>query len=399
MMLCTGSRLCRTAIMPEPVLFMDTDRHRRIVEKDKTVMNESEFCRGYETGGARLVTLRNKAGAEASFTNYGARWVDMALPCGKGRTVQVVLGFDTLEGYGKAGEQYHGAIVGRVCGRISGASFSLDGTVYSLDRNDAYGEPVKNHLHGGMKALHNRFWDVLSVDTSDSGQSVTFVTFSPAGEGGYPGNLRTGVKYTLLPDKNVIVMECMADTDRATVVNLTNHTFFNLSGHSPGMNVGRHELHVFSGRVIECDSELIPTGRLIDDRDCFADFSNGKTIRDAIDSGGPQVMSDGGFTAGYAFPDRYPGDGGIRHVCRLEDRESGRALDMYSDRPSLQVYNGYFMDGSDTGHNGIPYYPNSGLALEPQDYPDAPNRPEFPSVVITPGRPYRQRTEYRFSDI
>lgn len=358
-------------------------------------MDEKAFCRGYEKDGARLITLRNRLGAEASFTNYGARWVDMRLPEGGGACDRVVLGFDTLENYMKAGEQYHGAIVGRVCGRLSGASFRLNGTEYLLDQNDAYGKPVKNHLHGGRRAFHNRFWEVSSVETGVNGQSVTFITFSPDGENGYPGNMQVLVKYTLLPERNAVVMECRAEADCDTVVNLTNHAFFNLSGHSAGMDVGGHRLQVFSGKVIECDAELIPTGRLIDDEACFADFSSPGTIDEAIASGGEQVVSDGGFTVGYAL-----GCGRkmpvCRLVCRLEDEAGSRSLELYSDRPSLQIYNGYFMEGTDIGHDGIPYNSNAGLALEPQDFPDAPNRPEFPSVVIGGDNPYFQRTEYVF---
>lgn len=352
-------------------------------------MDGAEFCRGYGKYGARLITLRNKAGAEASFTNYGARWVDMALCDG----TRAVLGFDSLDGYITAGEQFHGAAVGRVCGRISGASFSLDGVVYPLEQNDAYGSPVKNHLHGGRQAFHNRFWKVVSVDTDGDAQSVSFSTFSPDRENGYPGNLQVIVKYTLLPYEDTVIMKCRAETDIDTVVNLTNHTFFNLSGHSAGMSVADQKLKIFFGQVIECDTELIPTGRLIDDRNCFLDFSEPKTIGEAISAGGPRVISDGGFSAAYAL---CPGSGGCRHVCRLEDENSGRFLDMYSDRPSLQVYNGYFMDGCDIGHEGVPYFPDSGLAIEPQDFPDAPNRPEFPSIVIRPDMPYSQWTEYRF---
>lgn len=142
-------------------------------------MEESIFCFGYEGQGARLITLKNNIGTEVSFTNYGARWVDMKLSEKFGKNVQVVLGFDSLQAYFNAGEQYHGAMVGRVCGRISGAHFTLNGINYQLNSNDAYGKPVKNHLHGGYRGFHNRFWKVISIETSPETESVTFGLFSP----------------------------------------------------------------------------------------------------------------------------------------------------------------------------------------------------------------------------
>ena len=235
-------------------------------------ITEKDFCEGFEAQGACLITLRNRKGCKACFTNYGARWVGMSLCgsqqggasqdgalsgesllCGEplsgsswdggsAEPAEVVLGFDTLRAYMEAGEKYHGAIVGRVCGRIGGASFELDGRRCRLVSNDVYGRPVKNHLHGGVQAFHNRFWEAETFRTPEGDEAVAFSLCSRDGEEGYPGNLQVKVTYTLRSDSDTLVMECRADTDRPTVVNLTNHAFFNLAGHTAPMNAAQQRM-------------------------------------------------------------------------------------------------------------------------------------------------------------
>lgn len=366
------------------------------MESCKAYMNESIFLHGFEYTKARLITLRNGLGSTASFTNYGARWVDMALANSDGNAVQVVLGFDALQGYMDAGEKYHGAIVGRVCGRMKGAAFTLNGHTYALAANDAFGEPVKNHLHGGIHAFHNQFWDAEKFLTPNGDEAVRFSLFSPDGEEGYPGNLKVTVIYTLLQNSDTVVLECRAITDQPTVVNLTNHAFFNLAGHSDGMSVARQRLTLNTDRMIVCDDQLIPTGEVARTTGTFADFSKGQTLAESIANGNEQVRNDGGYTLAYALDREGKFPIKPRFVARLEEPESGRYLELFTDRPSLQLYNGYFMDGADRGHNGTPYFASAGLALEPQDFPDAPNQPHFPSIEITPEHPYRQITEYHF---
>ena len=366
-------------------------------------ITEKDFCEGFETQGARLITLRNRNGCRAAFTNYGARWAGMSLDgslqdgVSPGAT-DVVLGFDTLRAYTTAGEKYHGAIVGRVCGRIGGASFELGGRRYRLVSNDVYGKPVKNHLHGGVQAFHNRFWAAETFLTAEGDEAVAFSLCSRDGEEGYPGNLQVTVTYTLRADSDTLVMECRAHTDRPTMVNLTNHAFFNLAGHVAPMNAAQQRMTLAAGRMAECDDELIPTGVLTPVAGTYADFTAGRTLAEAIASGDGQVRADNGFTIAYALDDcRNSTESRVcRFAARLEDPVSGRCLEIFTDRPSVQVYNGYFMDGSDRGHGGVPYFANAGIAIEPQGFPDAPNRPEFPSIAIDPEHPYRQRTEYVF---
>ena len=327
------------------------------------LLSASVFSGEGSTSSAELVTLKNRNGLVAQFTNYGARWVSMWTPDRNGRMGDIVLGFDTLDGYLTAGEQYHGAIVGRVCGRINNARFTLEGQEFLLASNDAYGKPVRNHLHGGMAAFHNRFWKSRLFVTSPGEEAVEFTTCSPNGEEGYPGNLEVKVTY-LLKDNNTLRMECEATTDRLTPVNLTNHAFFNLQssfGITDKKNVLSHNLTLNASAIIECDNELIPTGRLLSVNDTLLDFRLPHTI-----------------------------------ASSLSDEISGRKMDIYTNQQSVQVYNGYFMDGTDIGKRDTPYYASAGIAIETQGYPDAPNQPSFPSILIDKTEKYRHVAEYQF---
>lgn len=355
-------------------------------------INESQFLDNAEGNTFRLITLQNKNGLCAQFTNYGARWVSMWVPDKEGISENILLGFDKLSGYKKAGEQYHGAVVGRVCGRIGNAAFNLNGKTYRLASNDVYGKPVKNHLHGGIQAFHNRVWDIRSVNREKE-ESVTFSLFSMDGEEGYPGNLRVYVTYTLT-DGDALRMECYALTDKPTPVNLTNHAFFNLAGKQSLKSILDHTLTLCASSVIECDEELLPTGKLLPVEGRFYDFRNSRTLAQSLALADENTRKDNGFSLAFVWDT--PRELSVP-MAILEDRVSGRRLELCSNQPSLQVYTGYFMDGTDIGPGDIPYFANAGLALEPQGFPDAPNHPEFPSVIIDKDKPYRHVTEYRFS--
>ncbi len=341
-----------------------------------------------------FITLRNSIGCEATFAEYGARWVDLSLPDGKGGVVRPVLGFDTFEGYVKAGEQYHGAMVGRVCGRMAGASFSLGGNIYGLEHNDSYGQPLRNHLHGGVKAFHNRMWHGTRMMAEDGSEAVRFRLSSPDGENGYPGNVEVSVMYVLLKNSHTVRICVDATTDSVTPLNLTNHAFFNLQGHSSKMDASSHKLWLAPCRLVECDSQLIPTGRLLEVDGEYYDFTSApQTIREAIDDASEQVRMDGGFSLAFGMNEY---DGSIKAVASLEDPRSGRRLDVATDQPSIQIYTGYFMDGSDVGHCGSRYFKTAGIAMETQGYPDAMHNENFPSILCWPEKPYRSVTEYRF---
>lgn len=361
------------------------------------LLSASTFSGRSQASSAELVTLRNRNGLIAQFTNYGARWVSMWTPDRNGNMCDIILGFDTLDGYLTAGERYHGAIVGRVCGRISNARFTLGGEDYLLASNDVYGKPVRNHLHGGIDAFHNRFWEYRTFVTLSGEEAVEFTTCSPNGEEGYPGNLEVKVTY-ILKENNVLRMECEATTDHPTPVNLTNHAFFNLQTSSDltyKKNVLSHSLTLNGSAIIECDSELIPTGRLLPVDNTLLDFRSPRTIASSLTEEHPQIQKGKGFSLAYAL-DRKDADV-LNFAARLSDEISGKSLSIYTNQPSAQVYNGYFMDGTDIGKNKTPYYASAGIAIETQGYPDAPNQPSFPSIGIDESDKYSHITEYQFT--
>lgn len=339
----------------------------------------------------RLFTLQNQNGLTAQFTNYGARWVSMFTPDRKGTFADVLLGFDTFEGYLNAGEQYHGAIVGRVCGRIQDASFTLNKKHYNLAANDAYGAPIRNHLHGGIRGFHRVVWNSELSSTPEGEESIIFSYLSPDREEGYPGTLRVTATYTL-KQNNVLELICTAVTDQPTYVNLTNHAFFNLSGNMerPAIN---HLLTLNASSLIACNRHLLPTGKLIKVKGTSLDFTVPRTIAGTLIQPHSQMQSPKGYSLAYALNTT---SDATTFAARLEDKPSGRCMEIYTNQPSLQLYTGYFMDGTDIGKYQIPYHSTSGIALEPQGYPDAPHHPEFPSILLQPGQKYEYREEVYF---
>lgn len=346
-------------------------------------------------------TLRNRNGAIARFIAYGARWVNMWIPDAAGTLCDVILGFDSPDAYRTAAEQYHGALVGRVCGRIGHASFTLQGKAYRLAANDVYGKPHPNHLHGGIHGFHTRVWQGTKHVDSNGDEAVTFRYFSPAGEEGYPGNVEVTATYTLRAS-NALSLVCRAVTDGNTPLNITNHAFFNLQMDNGIKNGAAQVLTVPASRLIECNEELLPTGRLIPVDSLPVDFRTPKRIADAFDSDYASIRLDQGFSVAYALdkegiPSMEGTTGSLSLAAILTAGDSGRKLEVYTNQPSLQVYTGYFMDGADKGKNQVPYFKSAGIALEPQGFPDAPNHPGFPSVILKAGEVYRYETEYRFS--
>lgn len=340
----------------------------------------------------QVITLRNSNGLVARFSPYGARWLDMFVPDRNGCFDDVLLGFSDLAGYECASEQYYGAIVGRVCGRIKNAHFSIGEESYDLAANDIYGKPTFNHLHGGFLGFHNRFWD-SSVKQNEKGEeTVVFTCLSEDGEEGYPGNISISVSYTLTDD-NSIEMVCKATTDKVTPINVTNHAFFNLSGVRKNIDVLSHTLRLCSSQIIACDDELIPTGELISVAGTVLDFRKPQQISDALVTDYLGIKRQNGFSLAYTLCN----ENGRSLAAELYDKNSGRRLSIYTNQPSLQVYTGYLMDGSDVGKGNIPYYANAGIALETQGYPDAVHWKCFPSVFLDTDEEYLQYTKYKFS--
>ena len=328
-----------------------------------------------------LYTLSNGSGVEASITNYGGIVTSLKMPDIHREFADVVLGFETLEEY-RANSLYFGCLVGRYANRIAGGRFRLDGREYAVAQNDG-----ANHLHGGHQGFDKVVWDSRPVDDA-MGQALELTYVSRDGEEGFPGNLMVRVVYRLT-ELNELVIEYLAATDARTVVCLTHHSYFNLSA-SP--TILDHHLSVRAGRVTAVDAELIPTGELQEVTGSDLDLQLPVRLGDILTKPAEYLVA-GGLDHNFVLGD---GDSELPAAI-LEDRRSGRKMAVFTTEPALQVYSGNFLDGTVTGKRGVKYQKYSGICLEAQHFPDSPNKPLFPSVILSPGEVYRQTTKYQFS--
>ncbi len=332
-----------------------------------------------------LYTLTNARGMVAKVATYGGIVTELHVPDRNGKLGDVVLGFDNLEAYLK-GHPYFGCITGRVANRIANGKFTLDGKEYTLAVNNG-----PNHLHGGIKGFDKAVWAARILPNSETRPGVELTYTSPDGEEGYPGNLKVTVRYILTPN-NALRIEYEATTDKPTIVNLTNHSYFNLAGKG---DVLEHELRLFASRYTPTDSNLIPTGELKPVAGTPMDFTTPAKI-------GARIAQTGGDPTGYDHNyviDQQAGSGANRPARAAEVYEptTGRVLSMRTTEPGVQLYTGNFLDGSLTGKGGVVYGKHAGFCLEAQKFPNAVNTPGFPSVVLRPGETYRQITVYAFS--
>ena len=315
----------------------------------------------------------------ASVMNYGATLVSLDVPDRAGNCADVVLGFDTLEDYLLYNRPFFGSVVGRFANRIARGRFTLDGVEYQLAVNNG-----PNHLHGGIKGFDKVFWQADPVRAGDD--TVRFHYLSRDGEEGYPGNLSVTVAYTLT-DKNELRIEYGAVTDKPTPVNLTNHAYFNLAG--DGQVLG-HELTILADCFLPVDDGLIPTGEIKPVKDTPMDFTQPTAIGSRID----QVGSDPrGYDHSYVLPNR---NRKPALVARVREPHSGRVMEVSTTEPAIQLYTANYLDGSLRGKDGRSYGQYCGLCLETQHLPDSVNRPQFPSVILRPGKTYSQKTFFRF---
>lgn len=330
-----------------------------------------------------LYTLRG-GDVTLQATNYGARVVTLFTPDREGRYEDIVLGYDAIGRYlDNPGERFLGAVVGPCANRIAGGRFTLDGECYTLPQND-HGQT----LHGGERGLDRVVWDV--AEATDSTLVLTYV--HPDGAEGFPGNLSIRMTYALTSG-NEFRIDYEATTDRATVVNISHHSFFNLKGEGNG-TILDHELMIPGSRITPVDEKLIPTGELADVAGTPFDFRTPTPIGARIDADDAQLRNGRGYDMNWVIDRRTPD--GIELLASVREPASGRTLEVWSDQPALQFYSGNFFDGSTTGKYGRPLRFRESLALESQKYPDGPNRPEFPSVVLRPGEVYTHTCIYRF---
>jgi aldose 1-epimerase len=328
-----------------------------------------------------LYTLRNARGTFANVADYGCIITELHVADRHGQLDNVVLGFDNLDQY-LAGHPYFGALVGRVANRIAGGRFSLDGQQYSLAVNNG-----PNHLHGGLKGFDKRVWDARPLPPSEGAQAIRFHRLSPNGEEGYPGTLDVIVTYTLT-DADELRLDYRASTDRPTLVNLTNHSYFNLAGSGDTLAT---ELWIDADRYTPTDQTLIPTGELRSVRGTPLNFRTPKPIGRDLDQLKP-------FPGGYDHNLVLNGGGRtLALAARAHDLATGRVLEVLTTQPGIQLYNGILLDGTLVGSGGVRYGHFAGFCLETQHFPDAINHPEFPSVVLRPGELFESTTEWRFS--
>jgi aldose 1-epimerase len=333
-----------------------------------------------------LYVLTNKGGVEAAITTYGGAVVSLKVPDRNGKLGDVVLGYDSAEGYVND-KSYFGAIVGRYGNRIGHAQFSLDGKTYTLAKNNG-----ENSLHGGIKGFNKAVWVAKEISMK-GGQSLKLSYLSKDGEEGFPGNLKVSVTYTLT-DANALQIEYSATTDKKTVVNLTNHSYFNLAGPGSGDILG-HQLMIQADQLTPVDAGLIPTGELRDVAGTPFDFREATAIGARIDQDEEQLKLGGGYDHNFVLRRAAYVEESL--AARAVEPTSGRVLEVWTTEPGVQFYTGNFLDGTAKGKDGIAYTKRSAFCLETQHYPDSPNQPKFPSVILNPGERYHTITAYKFS--
>ena len=333
-----------------------------------------------------LFTLANAHGIEVRAMTYGAIITSIRTPDRRGRVEDVVLGFDSLPGY-LGGSPYFGAVVGRYANRIAGGRFTLEGVTYQLARNNG-----PNSLHGGNRGFDKVLWSGEPFH-SDTGVGVRFRYDSPDGEEGYPGKLSVQVTYTLTA-RDELIVDYDATTDKATPVNLSQHTYWNLHGEGRG-DILDHVLTLDATTFTPVDSTLIPTGEIASVAGTPFDFRKSTAIGARIDQPHQQLQFGKGYDHNWVIAPA--GKAAVRHVARLADPVSGRVLDISTTEPGVQFYSGNFLDGTIRGKGGRSYGYRTGLCLETQHFPDSPNHATFPSTVLRLGQRYHSRTVFAFS--
>jgi len=347
------------------------------------IPDSASFTADVQGQKVKLFTLKNNSGATVAITNYGGRLVSLLVPDKDGKATDVILGYDSLKSYQKPKEPYFGAIIGRYGNRIAKGKFILDGKAYQLDINDGV-----NTLHGGFNGFYGKVFSAKQLSASQL--ELTYV--SKDGEGGYPGNLTATVVYTLAPD-NSLKIEYKATTDKPTIVNLTNHAYFNLNG-AGSPTITDNVLQINADAFLPVDTTLIPTGKLQPVKGTPFDFTTSKTIGKDIGTADEQLKNGKGYDHNFVLN---------KHdlttpVATVKSTQTGITMEVYTEEPGLQFYSGNFLTGKSKDGKGSTAYPyRSAFCLETQHFPDAPNQPAFASTVLKPGQTYHTVTIYKFS--
>jgi aldose 1-epimerase len=353
--------------------------------KEETIsgLKRRDFKKVIDEKGVGLFILTNKQGAEMSVTNYGAKIVSLHVPDREGRLTDVVLGKRSIADYRNDQEPYFGAVCGRTANRIAGGRFVLDGVEYQLAQNAG-----RNSLHGGKRGFNAVVWEIERWN----GNSIELSYLSVDGEEGFPGNLRVGVVYRLTED-NAVEITYRAVTDRATILNLTNHSYFNLSGEGD-LSICDHVLQIFADTFLPTDEEAIPFGPPAKVEGTPFDFRLPHTIGERIEAEDTQLRYGKGYDHNYIINRQGPGR---VYAARAMSPKTGIVLEVHTTEPGVQLYTGNYLDGSFGGKGGYVYPFRSAFCLETQHFPDSIHRPEYPSVVLREGEVFESETVFRFS--
>lgn len=351
--------------------------------KEVSLLNPKEFKGKIDGKDVKLYTLSNSQGMEVYFTNYGGRIVGLIVPDKNGKKTDVVVGFDSSEAYENSSEAYFGATIGRYGNRIDKGEFSLDGEEYSITVNNN-----GNALHGGKKGFQTKIWDAEQPD--DNSLVLSYV--SEDMEEGFPGNLEVKVTFSI-DDDNELKIDYHATTDKKTVVNLTNHAFFNLNGEGSG-DILDHTLQIYADKFTPVDETLIPTGELRNVEGTPFDFRKPKDIGDEINAENEQLKNGLGYDHNYVLSGKK--GKGMNHAATVKGDKSGIVMEVYTEEPGLQFYSGNFMKSKNTLKSGANDDYRTAFCLETQHFPDSPNQRDFPSTVLESGEVYETTSIYSF---
>lgn len=362
------------------------DNNAQKVNESSFSVNKNHFGITPDGDSVTLYTFSNGKGLEVKIMNYGGIVTHVKVPDRTGKIEDVVLGYDNLSDYLKA-TPYFGAIVGRYGNRIAKGKFKLDDEEYTLVKNNG-----DNHLHGGTRGFDKVIWDAEPFE-NELGTGLKLHYLSKHMEEGYPGNLEVSVVYTL-KETNEIAIDYLATTDQKTIINLTQHSYFNLAGNAK-QDILDHDVFIKSDNIVPVDDGLIPTGSLLPVISTPFDFNELTKVGDRISDSHEQLRLGGGYDHCWVL--NKANQDALEWVIKAVDKSSGRVFQLATTEPGVQFYTGNFLDGSITGKQGVVYQKRFGLCFEPEHFPDSPNQPDFPSVVLNPGEAYKSKTVWKFS--
>lgn len=376
----TGTLICLSAAF----FACNTNQSTKTMDDSVThQLDTGAFSKVYDGKKVSLYEIGNGK-IKAHFTNYGARIVSLWVPDKNGKMTDVVVGFGDIDSYINSTEPYFGATIGRYGNRIAQGKFKIDGVEYNVPRNNG-----QNALHGGKKGFQDVTWDVTQPD----GTTLIFTYFSKDGEEGFPGNLTTKVTYSITGN-NELRMEYEASTDKKTIVNLTNHAFFNLNGEGSG-EILKHSVQIFADKFNPVDSTLIPSGEFQSVTNTPFDFNSPKTIGERINADNEQLKFGKGYDHNFILSGKR--QDGLLQAASVVGDISGIKMEIFTQEPGMQFYSGNFMQGKNKFKGGMTDEFRTAFAMETQHFPDSPNQPSFPTTVLQPGEKYHSVSVYKFS--